>query len=77
MKKAKLLILAIFICIGVAGCASLQKAMSETTSEQQQQISNTVAPYIPQPYQIPASVLGGYLIAVAYNWFKDKTKPKA
>jgi hypothetical protein len=81
MRKAKLLFFVILLCVGVAGCASLKKAMSDVTPEQQsqmtQQIATTAGPWIPQPYQIPATAILGWLACVGYNWFKEKTKPKA
>ena len=80
MKKLHLILLIAFFCISIAGCAALQKAASEVTPEQQTQMTNQIAttagPFIPQPYQIPATLIAGYLACIGYNWFKDKTKPK-
>lgn len=64
----------------VIGCASLGKAISDVTPEQttqmQNQIAATAGPFIPVPYQLPATALAGWIACIAYNWFKEKTKPK-
>ncbi|MFH1318881.1 MAG: hypothetical protein ABIH71_07685 [Candidatus Omnitrophota bacterium] len=80
MKKLKLVFLIMLLGMCAAGCASLKKAMFDVTPEQQAQVqpgvSVAVTPFIPQPYQIPATALAGWLACVGFNWFKEKTKPK-
>jgi len=80
MKKSTLFLFVVFLCLGIVGCASLKKAMSDVTPEQQaqmtQQVATTAGPFIPVPYQIPATALLGWLACIGYNWFKEKTKPK-
>ena len=74
MKKVFILLVAVSL---LAGCAALQEAMSGVTTEQHTAMSSQVqavaGPYIPAPYQIPASALIGWIACVGYNWFKKKT----
>lgn len=79
MKRlGAVIFLILFTC--VVGCASLGKAISDVTPEQatqmQNQIATTAGPFIPAPYQLPATALAGWIACIAYNWFKEKTKPK-
>jgi hypothetical protein len=78
MKRLRMLFFAVAICAALYGCASLKKAIGDVTPEQQAQMQNQIAstagPFIPQPYQIPATALLGWVACVGYNWFKDKTK---
>ena len=77
MKKALL----VLMIIGVIGCASLKEAMQGVTAEQQSemtaQVVSVAGPFIPQPYQIPATALLGWFACVGYNWFKKKTSSNA
>jgi len=80
MGRLRLSICLIFLCFILTGCASLFRAISDVTPEQanqmQSQIATTAGPFIPAPYQLPATALAGWIACIAYNWFKEKTKLK-
>ncbi len=80
MRKIKLLLLMLLVFLMVVGCASLKKAVSDVTPEQQVQmqsvLATTAGPLIPTPYQSPITALAGWLACVGYNWFKVKTRAK-
>ena len=89
MKKTTLLLLVVFLCIGVVGCATLKKLNSETTTEDIQAAKAdiaTAAQSVPAPWNsallLIGAVGGGYVLALAkreYKDIKDKitTKPPA
>ena len=85
MKKLQLALFVVMIALGITGCATLKKAASEVTPQQQAQMQSTLAPAaaaIPQPYSIPAAALLpvlGWVACVMTNatkdWWKKKTTP--
>jgi hypothetical protein len=79
----KLFLAIIVLCFLMIGCAAWQKAVNEVTPTQQTQMQATIAPAtaaIPQPYQLPAAVIGGWLACILFNlgkdWWDKKTNPK-
>lgn len=74
-KKLSLVMLILLLCITVAGCASLQKAIGETTPAQISQMQSTTAPItaaIPMPYALIGAPLIALLAAIGKNWWDDK-----
>lgn len=70
----------IILCLSLYGCSTLTRLNSEVTPQavqsSQETVAATTAPYIPQPYQLPVAILGGYLLALGRQYWKDKTQPK-
>jgi len=68
----------IFILTGCAGLNRLVtdikeiKESGEATQVLSEPVSAIAMPFIPQPYQIPASIFLGYVIALVRRWYKKK-----
>ena len=60
MKK---MLLVVFLCIGIVGCAGLMKAAKETTPEQVAQIQTAITPYA-NAVPLPFVALGIPLVAL-------------